>query len=144
MAKYIGKGADISFGPSATGPWTKIPQAETIGELRSQSAQVNVTDLDSEEEEFIPGIKSPQSTACSIIWDPQNIVHQQVLDDAEAGVSQYFRIQVRNPVGSVISTAVFFGSYLDVATGPFSNTEASSCRSRCKDRAGSLGVRLGI
>lgn len=124
MAKYIGKGGDISFGASSTGPWTKIPQTETIGELRSQSAQVNVTDLDSAEEEFIPGIKSPQSTACSVIWDPANIIHQEVRDDAEAGETLWFRVQWRNPAGSVIATAIFQGSYLDIAFGPTSNTEA--------------------
>lgn len=124
MAKYIGKGASISFGATAVGTFTKIPQVETIGELRSQSAQVNVTDLDSEEEQFIAGIKSPQSVACSAIWDPENVVHQEVRDDAEAGTNLFYKLEWRDTAGTVIESAIIQGFYLDIAFGPTSTTEA--------------------
>lgn len=124
MAKYIGKGASISFGDSASGPWTKIPQVETIGELRSQATQVNVTDLDSEEEEFIGSIGSPQSVACSAIWDPANTVHQQVRDDAIDKTNLFYQLKWVDTAGTEIETAVIQGFYLDIAWGPTSVSEA--------------------
>jgi Lambda phage tail tube protein, TTP len=119
MAKMIGKGAALLVGDDTTPPtvYTKVPQCSSIGEIVSESTDVDVSDLDSAEAEYIPGIKEPQETVFQFLWDPQNVVHQQMQTDADAGTVRPWKVEVRN-LGALVTTGTFDGYIKRWGAGP--------------------------
>ncbi len=118
MAKMIGKGCSLSVGDSATGPWTKIRQCESIGEIRSQANKIDSTDLDSEEAETIPGIQEPQETPMGIQWDPQFTEHILMRQIAISGATKYWKVDVKR-VGVLVESMISQGVILNWSVGPF-------------------------
>ncbi|TKS58775.1 MAG: hypothetical protein EWM72_02775 [Nitrospira sp.] len=123
MAKQIGKGAALYYGDSATGPWTKVTQCESIGEITSESSDVDVTDLDSVEAEFIGGIGEPQDVAYSFYSDPLNAAHIQMRKDQEAQTPRYYKNEIKR-LGVLIETAIFQGHVKRWGIGPFETRTA--------------------
>src|SRR5262245_22344311 len=120
MAKQIGKGAALLF-ESAPGPpapvFTKVPQCSSIGEIVSESSDVAVSDLDSAEAEYIPGVNEPQETVFQFLWDPLDPIHQQMQEDAQDGTVHNWKVEIRR-LGTVIWIGTFAGYIKRWGAGP--------------------------
>lgn len=127
MAKALGRGSKIYYGPTASGAWTKIAQVESISEIVLTSAKTEVTDLESTALEYLPALSDPSTITVTGFWDPQLASHQQINTDQQAGTSQYYKVEVvRNAV--LIRTIIVPGYYSEFGKGPLSNKDAVKFR----------------
>src|SRR5262245_17624058 len=109
MAKQIGKGAALLYATlAAPTVFTKVPQCSSIGEIVSESTDVDVSDLDSTEAEYIPGVNEPQETVFQFLWDPLNTVHQTMQAASEAGTMYVWKVEIRR-LGTLIYNGTFQG-----------------------------------
>ena len=120
MGKGLGRGSKIYYGSSSTGPWTKVPQVESIGEIRKTSPKVPVTDLESVAEEYLSGLPDPGTISLAGFWDATNAVHQQIDTDQRAGTALYYKVEVYR-AGALHRTGVLQGYWAEFGSGPFEN-----------------------
>lgn len=122
MAKQLGRGSKIYYGPTAAGAWTKVPQVDSIGEIVLTSAKTEVTDLESTALEYLPALSDPSTVTVTGFWDPLDATHQAINAAQQAGTSQYFKIEVvRNAV--LIRTLIVAGYWSEFGKGPLSNKD---------------------
>jgi hypothetical protein len=90
---FTGKGAELYYGDLDTPTnFVKVVQVASIGALNSESPTIDATDLDSEEDEFIGGNRTPQDTQCVLNWLPTHATHINIRNDGVAGTKRYWRI----------------------------------------------------
>lgn len=91
---FTGKGAKLYAGDVGTATnFVAVPQVVSIGALTSESPTIDATDLDSVEDEFVAGNRTPQDTQVVINWNPTHAVHQQLRDDGVNGVKRFYKIE---------------------------------------------------
>jgi hypothetical protein len=90
---FTGKGAELYYGDLDTPTnFVKVVQVASIGALNSESPTIDATDLDSEEDEFSGGNRTPQDTQCVLNWLPTHATHINIRNDGVAGTKRYWRI----------------------------------------------------
>lgn len=104
---FTGKGAELYYGDLDTATnFVKVVQVASIGALNSESPTIDATDLDSEEDEFIGGNRTPQDTQCVLNWLPTAASHIQIRNDGVAGTKRYWKI-IWKRNGVTVESATF-------------------------------------
>jgi len=92
-AAFTGKGAELFYGDLDTATnFVKVIQVASIGALNSESPTIDATDLDSVEDEFIGGNRTPQDTPVVLNWNPTHASHIQIRNDGIAGTKRFWRV----------------------------------------------------
>ena len=105
---FAGKGAELYYGdPDTATNFVKVIQVVSIGALTSESPTVDATDLDSAEDEFIAGNRTPQDTQCVLNWLPTHATHKRIRDDGVSGIKRYWKVLWKNAAGATVESATF-------------------------------------
>ena len=82
----IGAETTLHYWNSVNSPsgWVKLGQVERFGPLVKDSPEVDVTDLDSDQMEFIPGLKTGREVTITLYCNATNLaLLEQLYDDAD-------------------------------------------------------------
>ena len=124
MAKQLGRGTKLYRGDvgSATN-FVQVPQVESIGSIGDESQEQEVTDLDSVAREYLADLPNPSETPVSILHDPLNSVHQNLVADPAAGTVRYWKVEYyRGTPLALIRTKTFQAFVKRHFVGPHDNS----------------------
>lgn len=120
---FVGRGAQLYYGNIATADgFVKVPQTVSIGEIGTESGDVDASDLDSVEAESVADLPTPGEISFECNLKAADPAHIQLRKDVVAGTSRYFKVEWKK-AGVVVESAVFFGNVKRWGLGPTSNRE---------------------
>ena len=91
--KYAGFGAQLKRGDGGGSEvFTLIPSVSNLDGMKMDSNLIDVSTLDSTDEEYIYGLGKPGTLSFDIIWDPQNAQHKGLMNDYVNKTTRNFQI----------------------------------------------------
>mgnify|MGYP003393014364 CR=1 FL=1 len=122
-AAFVGRGAQLYYGDIATPTnFIKVPQTVSIGEIGTESGDVDASDLDSVEAESVADLPTPGDISFESNYKAADPAHIQLRKDAVAGTQRYFKCEWKK-AGVVVESAIFFGNVKKWGLGPTSNRD---------------------
>lgn len=126
---FIGSGTTIAAGDTGSATsFVTIAEVKNIDGPSGNNPQVEVTHLGSTSQEFIAGLASQGTIACTANFDPTSTTHlgatKAILDEFDSKTVRYYRITWSDS-GSATATFTAFVSDRTLTTPPSGAVELS-------------------
>lgn len=120
---YVGRGAQLYYGDTASPTnFQKVPQTVSIGEIGTEAGDVDASDLDSVEAEFVADLPTPGDISFECNHKATDAAHIQLRNDAVSSTKRYFKCEWKKD-GVVVEHAIFYGYVKRWGLGPTSNRD---------------------